>query len=388
MINLSSPQPDIGLKRTDYPVSPLIAYTLRGLRSCWMPESGRWSHIYHLDGRPEPNECLPWSDVFYSLNVLLGFSRIAHLEPDHGFDLPKIFQETVSLVPKVNSRKYVYGMALWAAAALELEIPEETFAAIRSVVEGRQHWKKFLAQDIGMILTGCVEHAKRTASSRWAATAHDLFAFLCEHYSCASGLFFNAATGGRRAFSSFATHTYLTLACYIYGEWSGNEHALTLAKECTRKLIELQGPQGEWPWFYYTPGGRVMDFYEIYSVHQQGMAPAFLECAERHLVPGATEALVKGFQWILGENQMGRSMLWKREGLICRSQVRKGDLECKWKRAVRSVAKAITGESARMIDPSELELRLECRSYELGWILWSFGSRTDLTEIVCHSDFC
>ena len=25
-----------------------------------------------------------------------------------------------------------------------------------------------------------------------------------------------------------------------------------------------------------------------------------------------------------------------------------------------------------MIDPADLELRCECRSYELGWILWSF----------------
>ncbi|HXW93213.1 MAG TPA: hypothetical protein VEK33_21880 [Terriglobales bacterium] len=384
----TSHQPDTALKTTDYPGSPLIAYTLRGLRSCWMPESGRWSHIYHLDGRAEPNESVPESDVFYSLNVLLGFSRIAHLELNHGFDLPQIFQQTVALVPKLDSPKYAYGMALWAGAALALEIPGETLAAITSLVEERKHWKTFRAQDLGMILIGCVEQAARSESRRWAATAHDLFAFLRQHYSCPSGLFFDQAAGSRRGFSSFATHTYLTLASYLYGEWSGNEQALRLAKESTRKLIELQGPQGEWPWFYYTPGGRVVDFYEIYSVHQQGMAPAFLECAERHGVAGATEALVKGFKWIFGQNQMNRSMLWKREGLICRSQIRKGELQHKWKRAVRAIAKALTGASATMIDPSQLELRLECRSYELGWILWSFGRRTDLTEIVCHSDFC
>lgn len=383
-----SHQHDTALKTTDDPASPLIAYTLRGLRSCWMPESGRWSHIYHLDGRAEPNESVPESDVFYSLNVLLGFSRIAHLELNHGFDLAKIFEQTVALVPKLDSPKYAYGMALWAGAALELEIPGETLAAITSLVEDRKLWKTFRAQDLGMILIGCVEQAARTEDRRWASTAHDLFAFLSEHYSCPSGLFFDAATGNRRGFSSFATHTYLTLASYLYGAWSGNEQALRLAKASTRKLIELQGPQGEWPWFYYTPGGRVVDFYEIYSVHQQGMAPAFLECAERHGVPGATEALVKGFKWIFGQNQMNRSMLWKREGLICRSQIRKGELQHKWKRAVRAMAKALTGASATLIDPTALELRLECRSYELGWILWSFGRRTDLTEIVCHSDFC
>jgi hypothetical protein len=56
--------------------SPLVNYALSGLQRCWLPEHGRWSHIYHLDGRSEPNESLARSDVFYTLNVLLGFSRV------------------------------------------------------------------------------------------------------------------------------------------------------------------------------------------------------------------------------------------------------------------------------------------------------------------------
>jgi hypothetical protein len=176
------------------------------------------------------------------------------------------------------------------------------------------------------------------------------------------------------------------LACYIYGEWSGDERALKLANACSSKLIELQGPQGEWPWFFYSPGGRVVDFYEIYSVHQTGMAPAFLRFAEQHGVPGASEALVKGFMWIFGRNRLNRSMLWKREGLICRSHVRNGELSQKRKRIVRAIANALTGRSETPSDASGVELRLECRSYELGWILWSFGRRSDLTEIQYHSD--
>jgi hypothetical protein len=351
-----------------------------------MPEHGRWSHIHHLGRRVQANESIPESDVFYSLNVLLGFSRIAHLPPSHGFDLPRIFWENVALVPKLKSPNYAYGMALWAAAKLNLDIPPKTLAAIASVVEDRQRWQTFRAQDLGMILIGCVEQARRAVKDRWASTAHELFALLSGCYSCPSGLFFDAATSGRRSFSSFATNTYLTLACYVYGEWSDNKRALTLAKACTRKLIELQGPNGEWPWFFFTPGGRVVDFYEVYSVHQAGMAPAFLERAEQHGIPGATEALVKGFKWIFGQNQMSHSMLWKREGLICRSQLRKRELDAKRKRIVRAIANALTGRSGTLIDPSGLELRLECRSYELGWILWSFGRRNDLTEIVCHSD--
>jgi len=364
--------------------SPLVNYALRGLRSCWMPEHGRWSHIYHLDGRAEPNESIPESDVFYTLNVLLGFSKIAHLAPDHGFDLAEIYRRNVALVPKLRSPKYAYGTALWAAAELGFDIAPDSLAAIAPVVEDRRHWPTYSGQDLGMNMVGCVAMARRSAAGRWAQTAHELFALLSERYACPSGLFFNGAAGGRRAFSTFATHTYLTLACYVYAAWSGNLHALSLAKACTRKLIALQGPQGEWPWFFYTPGGRVVDWYEVYSVHQAGMAPAFLAHAEEH-VPGAREALVRGFTWIFGNNQMNRSMLWKREGLICRSHARRGELNGRKKRAVRALANVLTGHRATLVDPSELELRLECRSYELGWILWSFGGRTDLAEIQHHS---
>jgi len=368
-------------------VSPLIQFTIRGLDKCWMPQHGRWSHIYHLDGRKSPNESIPPSDVFYTLNVLLGFSRLAHSGLNHGYELAKIFHENVSLMLKLDVSKYAYGMALWTAAELGLEMEAESLASIRRLIDDRRQWKRFHAQDLGMILIGCVAQARRAPASHWTSTAHDLFRFLLQSYTCPGGLFLDAAAGVRRAFSSFATNTYLTLASYIYGCWSGSKIALALANACALKLIELQGPQGEWPWFFYSPSSLVVDFYEVYSVHQMGMAPAFLEYAEQHGVSGAMESLVRGFKWILGQNQMGHSMLRKSDSLVCRSQIRKERIGNREKRILRATFNAITRRSAELIDPSKLQLRLECRSYELGWILWSFGGRRDLTELQYHEDF-
>jgi hypothetical protein len=42
---------------------------------------------------------------------------------------------------------------------------------------------------------------------------------------------------------------------------------------------------------------------------------------------------------------------------------------------------------AILVNPAGLELRRECRSYELGWILWSFGQRSDLPELTHHEMF-
>ena len=46
---------DCGESRS-FLTSPLVKYALKGLQRCWLPEHGRWSHVYHLDGRDQPNE--------------------------------------------------------------------------------------------------------------------------------------------------------------------------------------------------------------------------------------------------------------------------------------------------------------------------------------------
>src|SRR6478609_1796682 len=101
-------------------ISPLGEYALSGLQKCWMPQHGRWSHIYHLDGRDQPNESLAQSDVFYTLNVLLGISRVSQI-PD-GIDVKGTFERNVLQLLSLPVATYAFGMALWAAAELKLEI--------------------------------------------------------------------------------------------------------------------------------------------------------------------------------------------------------------------------------------------------------------------------
>src|SRR5216683_7173727 len=89
--------------------SPVVDYALRGLQRCWMPEHDRWSHIFHLDGRSQPNESVAHSDVFYTLNVLLGLSRVK--VPD-SIDVPGIFERNILELTKLPVARYAYGMAL------------------------------------------------------------------------------------------------------------------------------------------------------------------------------------------------------------------------------------------------------------------------------------
>jgi hypothetical protein len=361
--------------------SPLVTYLLRGLDSCWMPEHGRWSQNYHLDGRMRPNRSIPHCDVFHTLSTLLGLSRIRHFGQIHQYDPKKIFDENVVLVPRLPSPKCAYGVALWASAQLGSDIPADTYDRIRRVMEDRAGWMKFSAQDLAMALIGCVEQARR-GRTELAATARALFHHLDRYHSCRSDLFHDRPAGWRRRFSSFASQCYLTLACYIYGEWARDQRALNLAKRCSARLISLQGPQGEWPWALYTPSGRILDYYEIHTVHQAGLAPAILDLAEQHGVAGADEALIRGFQWIYGENQLRKSMLSKKQGLIVRSQMRLCD--SRRDKVMRAGVNLLTGGGRKLAHPAGVELRMECCSSHLGWILWAFGQRDDLPEIQHH----
>ena len=366
--------------------APLIEFALKGLDKCWMPNAGRWSHIYHLDGRHQPNESVPESDVFYTLNVLLGMTRVDQVPAT--IDMKAIFRRNVVHLLKLPVPKYAFGMAMWAAAELDEELPASVLSHIEAMLADKRNWFAFSAQDLGMILIGVIAQAKRQPlPSRWVPLATALYGFLNEHYHCPSNLFFNSPRGLRRHFASFATQTYLTLACYIYGEFVDHRPVIELANSATRKLLELQGPNGEWPWFFDVPHGTVVDFYEIYSVHQYGMAPAFLQLAERHGVPGARNALTKGFRWVFGENQMHQSMLMPATGLSIRSQVRSNEMRTKIFRIARAICNATLGRASGLADPARLQLRLECRSYELGWILWSFGRRSDLPDLTHHSVF-
>jgi hypothetical protein len=305
--------------------------------------------------------------------------------PGH-FDLTATFQRAAVQLVTLPVPKYALGTALWTSAELQLELPGHVFTHIEYTLSDKNNWQHFRAQDLGMILVGVTAQAKLDPK-KWSRLAADLFAFLVDRYHSRSALFYDAAFGPRRRFASFATQTYLTLACYTYGELANDMQAINIANACTRKLIAQQGPNGEWPWFFDAASGSVLDFYEVYSVHQCGMAPAFLAHAEQHGVSEARGAIVKGFDWILGKNQLAIPMLVPDLHLTIRSQVRKGELHSKRTRGFRAIGNAILGRKAILIDPAGLELRLECRSYELGWILWSFGQRVDLPELTHNEMF-
>ena len=363
--------------------SPLVQYGLAGLRRCWMPGHGRWSHRYHLDGRADPNESRPYSDLYYSLNVLLGFAPIAGALATEPYDVPDLFASICAALPGHRVRNGARGMALWAAAELGLDVPAVAADALRPLAADIGSAAGWTAQDVGLSLSGAAAQLRHDRS--WGPLAEGLKDLLLQRFKGPGALFRDSGKGPRRYFATFATQVYAALALYQFAEAAGDAAALAAANACAAKLIALQGPRGEWPWFYWPAKDRMLDPYEVYSVHQHGMAPALLHHADRHGVASARAAIERGFAWIFGNNEMGVSMLVPSLQLIYRSQARSG---FSGRRAARLARAAVAAAADRGWRPgTALCLTREMRSYEFGWLLWSFGGRTDYPALTQHPAF-
>ena len=82
-----------------------------------------------------------------------------------------------------------------------------------------------------------------------------------------------------------------------------------------------------------------------------------------------------------------RPMLVPALYLSIRSQVRRRELHTKRLRMLRTIHNTLLKRDADLVEPVNLQLRLECRSYELGWLLWSFGRRSDLPQLTHNQIF-
>jgi hypothetical protein len=350
-----------------------------------MPAQGTWSHKYHLDGRRPENESVPYSDVYYSLNVLLGLSAVRTALTDEPYDVSVLFPMLTTALSVWPVRNGAWGMALWAAAELDLDTPGLVADRLLPLAVDPNAASGWTAQDLGLSVSGASAQARRDRS--WRPLAAGLARLLYERFRGPGALVRDSSRGPRRYFATFASQVYAALAFYHYGELAEDTTMLAAANAIAGKLITLQGPFGEWPWFYLPGGDSVIEAYEVYSVHQHGMGPAFLHHAVRHGVPGAREALVCGFEWIFGANLMQRSMLLPELSLIYRSQARRGFAGRRSGRLVRAAAVAMKRADPWGTDPTKLRLTQEMRSYELGWLLWSFGGRADYPELTQRRAF-
>lgn len=203
---------------------------------------------------------------------------------------------------------------------------------------------------------------------------------LCGENRAPSGLLLHRAAGPRRRFPNFATEIYGTLALTTIGRRDDPE-ALATARGVADAILALQRPDGGWPWIFDAHSGRVVEPYELYSVHQDAMAPlALLELYEATGEERYRAATLRGLDWIFGDNALRLPMLDRERRIVYRSIRRRPP----WDRALlyANTAAALAGMSARGGRRGPLELNRTDRPYHLGWVLEAWCGRERLAPRV------
>lgn len=193
-----------------------------------------------------------------------------------------------------------------------------------------------------------------------------------ERAATPSNLFRHRDSGRRARFPNFATQIYGVLALAAAFR-AGREWALEPARRVADRLLELQRPDGGWPWLFDVESGRVVEAYEVYSVHQDAMAPmALLELSAVSGEERYRKAALRGVEWVFGANDLARPMLDPEAGVIFRSIRRRRPLD----RAAlyANTAAALAGRRPLAV-PGPLEVNPTDRPYHLGWVLEAWSGR-------------
>ncbi len=355
----------------------LIEFCGHGLNHMFVPEKYRFAFTFF--GEQGSVDSNPRLGCKYTLNTLLGLVRSNCANGVFRHNPAGIYERTCDELKNHGPQPADVAMAIWSGIDGGFRVPDWVFQWFDVALPDFRGWN---AQDLAWsLLAICSAHNKN--ETRWDGMAGKISAHLiddCQHPK--SGFFYFEKSPVRHSFSSFAVPVYVNLALAEYAKVFNDEHASKAATKGIIAMLALQHPQhAGWAWFHDVQTGAVVDWYRFYSVHQDSMGPMTLLRGMELGVPGARAALVNGFQWILGDNELGVPTIDRQWKIIHRSIGRKCTAAERPYRLMKAYWHRFTGTPASLLKPSCLEVNTECRSYELGWILWTFAGRNDFPEL-------
>lgn len=367
------------LERTTGQLAELSELALDALPQMYLPEAGLFAHKttvengHYVNARP---------NVLYSSDSLIGILSQRRRSPDQVMDLGPAMDGAVKAAAERNLADEL-GNMVWACTLAEDRRGEGLLQALCQLDPEAEP-----GGNLGLFLYGLMAGARAYESQRDAAVAkgREVVADLLSRFSPQAEVF--TGTGRRRGLprrelveygiASFAAQVYPLhglAAYYLFTEETPHPAVEVVA----RRIVDAQGPLGQWWWIYSTRQRAVIEGYPVYSVHQDGMAFLGLMELERLGIGGFRDALALGLDWELGANELNTSLVSRQPGSIARCIQRRGSQadgiygvsQLNFARMVaRSLAPRLAGDRTGA-EPQNLEMLMECRSYHLGWLLYA-----------------
>lgn len=309
----------------------------------------------------------------YSLMVGLGMER-AHRA---GYSVPRAPGE---ILTAVLSRPDTLtagdrGLALMLASRLEVDGCESLLRALWADADsGVDGLDGLEGMEIAWMVLGAV--AAVSAGVPGAGRVADVVvARLRERLSPTTPLARHLGGGWRARFPNFATQIYTVLALADASTVLDDDAALTEATRLADLLVELRRGDCGWPWLYDAESASVVEEYEIYSVHQDAMAPmAFFALAEASGDAGYARAGADGLGWCYGDNELGFGFYDTALNFAHRS-IRRSRVSGRIELYLNTLGSRVGSRRRLDLGRGRVEINDTCRPYHLGWIAEAWAGR-------------
>ncbi len=225
--------------------------------------------------------------------------------------------------------------------------------------------------------------AQPTVEVSWALTAaclqkdldknglaHKLAARLMNAFPRNSRVFPHVLGASRAQVACYADMVYPIQALSYYHMLSSDPKALEIATQAAARIVEAQGPEGQWWWHYDVRSGRVIEGYPVYAIHQDAMGPMALFALRDAGGPDHSAAIRKGLDWLYHSPEIDGSLIDPHADIIWRKVWRREP--GKFSRYAQAAASylhpsiRIPGLNA-LFPPKSIDA--ENRPYHLGWLL-------------------
>jgi hypothetical protein len=310
----------------------------------------------------------------YTINSLVGIQR-AQMFQNLGWEITPIIDSFLTLHSQRVTNAGDIGLLLFLLAAAGHPQAESWLFRAERIATDPAAAFSLTVQDFAWLLVGLTKQAELSGASRAIRAAECCWSVLHERFfNPNTALPFYKLSPYRRRFTSFGGVAYFLWATAEFARVFNNSEARAAFDAGVQQVLNLQGARGEWPWFMSATNGRVLDPYQLYSVHQDSMSMLFLLPACDAGLARASAAIEKSCSWLFGGNELGAVMVVDSPFFVYRSIRRKERFE-RQRRYLRALRADMFGCCEKPLPTACLEVNRECRSYHIGWLLFVWGGR-------------
>lgn len=357
-------------------VREMRSMALASLPRMYRPEQGVFAFRLRRQGGSDVLEGISHRYTAIVLMALARESADANREILHGADRDDVYDGLVEAAARTEDPGEV-ALALWAGRVLGHPRVPAMLARLRAM---RPDEAPIPTVELAWSLTSLVVPGNGCSDD---ALARGVAERLMGSFRETSGLFPHYPAGAcpsrlRSHVCCYADLVYPIQALSYYYRATGDARAIGMARQCAKRMCQLQGPQGQWWWHYDIRTGRVLEQFPVYAVHQDAMGPMALFSLRDAGGDDCSEAIERCVRWLYEPLEVECSLIDRQAGVIWRKVARREPrkLARRLQAAASCVHPSLRVPGVNLLFPPR-DVDYESRPYHMGWLLYAWAGNQD-----------